>query len=147
MSHLQVPDSLEKMQKWRAEAPLLTQAEAYKHGQMMHTIADIAYLIECSESHLSDFFAKNPKTNAAFKRGRAERVASLRRKQFSQAMDEGNTQMLIHLGKTYIEEQRPEKANVNVNVDMNQLLDQLRGVEKKPMIDITPSHAIEHTEE
>jgi hypothetical protein len=58
-------------------------------------VADIAKVLDCSTKTLERRFMKE------MDQGRAERNASLRRKQFELAMA-GNTTMLIWLGKQYL---------------------------------------------
>lgn len=135
----EVPWYYDRDNEKRARQAPITEKKAFKYGSMLCTLEDIAGLEDYNVNYFVGRINEFPRVIAAWKRGKAEAKTSLRRKQFSKGMHEGDTSMLIHLGKTYIEEQRPEKAKLNVNVDVNELLTQLRDeASKKTIIDITP---------
>jgi hypothetical protein len=66
-----------------------------EHAAMGYTMQELAELTGVSEDTLSRRYAE------AIKRGRSLRNASLRRRQYEIAM-EGNSTMLIWLGKQYL---------------------------------------------
>lgn len=70
-------------------------------ASVMATHAEIAAALRMSQSNFTTMLSRDPDLRAAFTRGRASGALSLRRKQFSVAM-EGSTAMLRWLGKQYL---------------------------------------------
>jgi hypothetical protein len=84
------------------------------------SLAEIAAVVGCSVDTLSNNYSE------VIKRGREFGKCSLRRKQFDVAMN-GNINMLIWLGKQYLEQRDKNYNDMNVKVDKGQLIIDLTG--------------------
>ena len=112
---------------------------------------EIAQFYRCHETTVRNRYSKDPDFRAAMDRGRFSTIEILRRKQIEQAAD-GNTQMLIWLGKQILGQ--TEKADVDAmsrNAPIQIVIERPSDFAEKEVevdpIDIVPEHCANDGEE
>ena len=77
---------------------------------------ECASLLECSYEHLNNQLKKDGHGGFLdyFKKHSATGKASLRRRQYKAAVEDGNVPMMIWLGKQYLGQKEPEKATEQI---------------------------------
>lgn len=91
----------------------------YGLGNIQATLKECAAVLGVGEATFLRFRDRHPVVRERYEKGQQEGLASLRRAQFKKAL-EGNTTMLIWLGKNYLEQTDRADVNFNANVNINE---------------------------
>ena len=78
-------------------------------------------LLGMADNHFAEYRKKHPEVEEAIQDGQANLCKSLRHAQVKSAVDEGNVQMLIHLGKVYLDQS--DKLSIDQKVTGDLIID------------------------
>jgi hypothetical protein len=108
-----IPDGFKKIgRKFELEVDLEQIEILAKIGCTKEEIGRLT--LNMSGSHFADLRKERPEIEAAIEAGRANLQKSIRHAQVKAGVNDGNVQMLIHLGKHYLDQR--EKMDVNQHV-------------------------------